>query len=93
LHKRTAIGLAAALVALVGGTAYVARTYWKNSNEARFAYSGKMQRVVQALDASNFSLARQLLDETQPKKGEEDLRDFEWGTSRSNMRNVRHRSR
>ena len=79
LHKRTAIGLAAALIALIGGTAYVARTYWRSSNDARFTYAKKIKLAVQALETSNLTMARQLLDETKPKAGEEDLRDFEWG--------------
>ena len=78
LHKRTAIGIVAGLVALVGGTAYVARTYWRNSNDDRFAYASKMKLAVQALDTSNLNWARQLLDDTKPKPGEEDLRGFEW---------------
>jgi len=79
LHKRTAIAIAAGLIALVGGTAYVARTYWRSSNDARLTYAKKIKLAVQALETSNLTMARQLLDETKPKPGEEDLRDFEWG--------------
>ncbi|HKP68690.1 MAG TPA: serine/threonine-protein kinase, partial [Pyrinomonadaceae bacterium] len=79
LHKRTAIGIIAGLVALVGGTAYVARNYWLNSNDARFEYAKKMKLAVRALEASNLTYVRQLLDETTPKPGEQDLTGFEWG--------------
>lgn len=82
IHRRTAVGILGLIAAMLGTTAYVARTYWRepeNPNEARYAYANKIKLAAQAIETSNLPLAKQYLEELTPKKGEEDLRSFEWG--------------
>src|SRR5688572_3200204 len=78
-HRVLAVGIGLLIAALVGGTVYLVRNYWKGPNEVRIEYGNKIRLAGQALDSSNFPLAKQILDETKPKSGEEDLRGFEWG--------------
>lgn len=78
-HRWTTIGIALFVLTLLGGTAYLVRIYWRGPNEARMAYANKIKLAARALDASNLTSAKQLLDETRPGTGEEDLRGFEWG--------------
>ncbi len=81
-HKRIATGVSILLLAIVGASAYVAITFWNgsnNPNNARISYANKIKLAAQALDSSNLPLTKQLLDETKPKSGDEDLRGFEWG--------------
>lgn len=77
-HRLTAVGITLFILALLGGTAYLVRHYWRGPNEARMAYAKKIRLAAQALDASNLASAKQLLEEAKPGTGEEDLRSFEW---------------
>mgnify|MGYP001420737671 CR=1 FL=1 len=81
LHRGTAIWIFALIATLLLTSAYLARKFWRitSPNEARFSYANKIKLAAQALEASNLPLAKQYLDETRPKKGEEELRGFEWG--------------
>lgn len=81
LHRGTAIWIFALIAALLLTSAFLARKYWRitDPNEAQFAYATKINLAAQALETSNFGLAKQMLAETKPKEGKEDLRSFEWG--------------
>lgn len=81
LHRGTAIWIFALIAALLVTSAFLARKYWRinDPNEARFAYAANIRLAAEAMETSNLDYAKQLLDEAMPKKGEEDLRDFEWG--------------
>ncbi len=81
LHRGTTFAIFGIIAALLLTSAYLARKYWRISdpNEARFAYATDIRLAAEALETSNLESAKKLLDATRPKKGEEDLRDFEWG--------------
>ena len=78
-HRVMSVGIGLLIAALLGGTVYLVRNYWKGPSEARIEYANKIRLAAQALDSSNLPLVKQILDETRPKNGEEDLRGFEWG--------------
>ncbi len=48
-------------------------------DDERISYANNIRLAQQALNFSNLTLAKQLLDETKPRPGEEDVRGFEWG--------------
>ncbi len=79
-HRGTTIWIIALIASLLLGSAYLARKYWRiaDPNVARFAYATKIKLVSQALETSNLELAEQLLEETRPDPGKQDLRGFEW---------------
>ena len=78
-HRVMSVGIGLLIAALVGGTVYLVRNYWKGPIEVRIEYANKIRLAAEALETSNLAFAKQLLDETRPKNGGEDLRDFEWG--------------
>ncbi|HJS50957.1 MAG TPA: protein kinase, partial [Pyrinomonadaceae bacterium] len=78
-HRVLAVGIGLLIAALLGGTVYVVRNYWKGPNELRIEYANKIKLAAQALEASNFPSTKQFLDEARPSPGEDDLRGFEWG--------------
>ncbi|MDI1241873.1 MAG: WD40 repeat domain-containing protein, partial [bacterium] len=80
-HRWTTIGITLFIIGLVGATAMLVRYYWRvpDHNERRLEYANKIKLAAQALETSNLTLARNLLDEVVPKNGEPDFRSFEWG--------------
>jgi WD40 repeat protein/DNA-binding winged helix-turn-helix (wHTH) protein len=72
--------IAAAVAILAAGIGGL--TYWltrPTPTELRIQYANQIRLAGQALEASNLTLLKKQLDLTTPKKGEEDLRGFEWG--------------
>ncbi len=81
LHRGTSFWIFALIAALLLTSAFLARRYWRiaDPNEARFAYATNIRLAAEALETSDLDSANQYLNATRPKKGEKDLRDFEWG--------------
>ena len=78
-HRFTAAGIVLLVITLLGATAFLTRRYWAGPNEARMNYASKIRLAAQALEGMDLQQAEQLLNETMPGIGEEDLRGFEWG--------------
>jgi WD40 repeat protein/DNA-binding winged helix-turn-helix (wHTH) protein len=68
--------ITAVVLAVYFGSSYFGAA---NPDRSRISYGNSMKLALQALNSSNLPIAAQLLEETKPKPGEEDLRGFEWG--------------
>jgi WD40 repeat protein len=68
-------------LAIIGAVSYTVYRWLAGGvrSDALIVYASKIKLAAQALNSSNYSQAKQLLDETMPRPGEEDVRGFEWG--------------
>jgi WD40 repeat protein/serine/threonine protein kinase len=83
--RRNLMGVAMAallFLTLLGGiiaTAWQARAAKEHARiSRRLAYAGQMHLAAQAWDLANLGQLRDLVEQSRPQPGEEDLRGFEW---------------
>ncbi|MBI3426773.1 MAG: protein kinase [Acidobacteria bacterium] len=83
--RRNQLGVSTAvlvLLTLIGGiigTTWQARVAQEQARvNRRLAYAGQMHQAVQAWEIANMEQLGDLLEQSKPQPGEEDLRGFEW---------------